>query len=291
MQIVVDSGVDLNMTPETMLEMGIHQVPLSVTFKGKTYREGVDIDRVQFYSMLSENSEFPVTSQPSPGLIAETYKALAANDPDILSIHMSSGLSGTYDAARIAAGLVPNAKVTHFDTKTLSVASGWQAIAAARAVKVDQPVEQVLSIMKRIGDATDTLFTLKELRYLIHGGRISHIKGLMASLLNIKPIIGVEKVHGKYVQMGQARTFYSAIENLVSQVVGRYPAGTKLRAQIVHAQNPDGADMLKNALDKICKCDWMPTFTISLVLGAHTGPSVVGLAFAPDATLREVDLG
>jgi DegV family protein with EDD domain len=287
-QIVVDSGVDLNMTPDLMTEMGIHQVPLSVTFKGKTYREGVDIDRAQFYSMLSENAEFPVTSQPSPGLIAETYKAIAADDPDILSIHMSSGLSGTYDAAHVAASLVPNANITYFDTKTLSVASGWQAKAAARAINLGWPIEQVLSVMRRVGDATDTLFTLKELRYLIHGGRISHLKGLMASILNIKPIIGVEKVHGKYIQMGQARTFNNAIENLVNLVVGRYAPGTTLRTQIVHAQNQEGANMLKAALDRIFKCEWMPTFTISLVLGAHTGPSVVGLAFAPDMTMQGV---
>jgi len=286
MKIVVDSGVDLNLTPNQMIDMGIYQVPLTVTFRGKTYREGIDIDRDTFYSMLTESKEFPITSQPSPGLIAETYRALAVNDPDILSIHMSSGLSGTYDAAKVAAGLVPQARVTHFDTKTLSVGSGWQAVAAARAVKAGRSLEQVLAVMKRIGDSTDILFTLKELRYLIHGGRISHIKGLMASILNIKPIIGVEKVHGKYVQMGQARTFNQAIENLVSLVAGKHSPDTKLRTQIVHGQNPEGADMLKNALDRIFKCEWLPTFTISLVLGAHTGPSVVGLAFGPAASFE-----
>lgn len=286
MKVVVDSGVDLNLTPDQMIEMGIYQVPLTVTFRGKTYREGIDIDRDNFYTMLTESKEFPVTSQPSPGLIAETYKSLAADDPDILSIHMSSGLSGTYDAAKVAAGLVPQARVTHFDTKTLSVGSGWQAVAAARAIKAGRSLEQVLAVMKRIGDATDVIFTLKELRYLIHGGRISHIKGLMASILNIKPIIGVEKVHGKYVQLGQARTFNQAIDNLVSLVSGRHTPGAKLRTQIVHGQNAEGAEMLKSALDRIFKCEWLPTFTISLVLGAHTGPSVVGLAFAPAASFE-----
>jgi len=288
MKIVVDSGVDLNLSPNQMIEMGIYQVPLTVTFRGKTFREGIDIDRETFYSMLMESKEYPITSQPSPGLIAETYKALAVIDPDILSIHMSSGLSGTFDAAKVAAGLVPGARITHFDTKTLSVASGWQAIAAALAIKSGAALEQVLAVMRRIGDATDTLFTLKELRYLIHGGRISHIKGLMASILNIKPIIGVEKVHGKYAQMGQARTFNQAIDNLVSLVAGRFTAGTKLRTQIVHGQNPEGADTLKKALDGIFKCEWLPTFTISLVLGAHTGPSVVGLAFAPAASFEGI---
>ena len=241
MKVVVDSGVDLFMSSEQMSELNIHQVPLSVTFKGKTYREGRDITREEFYSMLSESSDFPITSQPSPGLIAETYTTVAATDPDILSVHMSSGLSGTLNAAQLAARLVPQARITLFDTKTLSAASGWQAIAAARAIKLGQSKEQILAVMKRISDAADSIYTLKELRYLVHGGRISHIKGLLASVLNIKPMIGVEKVHGKYVQMGQARDFKQAIEGLTKIIAKQHKPGIELRAQVVHGQNLEGA--------------------------------------------------
>jgi DegV family protein with EDD domain len=285
MKIVVDSGVDLCISPEQMAELGIHQVPLSVTFQGKTYREGLDITREQFYSMLSGSSDFPITSQPSPGLIAETYKAIAATDPDILSVHMSSGLSGTFNAAQLAAKLGPQARITHYDTKTLSPASGWQAVAAARAIKLGQSKEQALALMKRISDAADSLFTLKELRYLVHGGRISHIKGLVASLLNIKPIIGVEKVHGKYVQMGQGRDFKQAIEAITKVIARQHKPGTELRAQVVHGQNLEGADMLKKMMENIFTCKWLPTCPISLVLGAHTGPSVVGIAYAAEEAM------
>jgi DegV family protein with EDD domain len=237
--------------------------------------------------MLNSSSDFPVTSQPSPGLIAETYKAVAATDPDILSVHMSSGLSGTYNAAQLASRLVPAARVTVFDTKTLSVASGWQALAAARAIKLGWTKEKILEVMKRIGDAADTLFTLKELRYLVHGGRISHLKGLVASLLNIKPIIGVEKTKGIYSQMGQARNFSQAIDSLAGIIARQHAPGTTLRAQVVHAQNPEGAIMLQKAVDKLFTCKWLPTCPISLVLGAHTGPSVVGLAYAPESIMSE----
>lgn len=288
MKIVVDSGVDLCMTPEQMSEMDIHQVPLSVTFNGKTYREGLDITRDEFYSMISKSNNFPLTSQPSPGMLAETYKALAAVDPDILSIHMSSGLSGTYNTAVLAASLVPEARITLFDTKTLSVASGWQVIAAARAVKLNWNIEQILSLMKRIGDAADSIFTLRELRYLVHGGRISHLKGLMASLLNIKPIIGVEKVKGTYIQMGQAKNFEQAIEGLADIVSKRCALGSTIRAQVVHAQNQEGADMLQKTMEKLFTCKWLPVCSISLVLGAHTGPSIVGIAYAPEAIMAEI---
>jgi DegV family protein with EDD domain len=288
MKVVVDSGVDLFMSPEQMSELDIHQVPLSVTFKGKTYREGLDITREEFYSMLSESSDFPITSQPSPGLIAETYKEIAATDPDILSVHMSSGLSGTINAAQLAAKLVPQARVTHFDTKTLSAASGWQAIAGARAIKLGQSKEQALALMKRVSDAADSMFTLKELRYLVHGGRISHIKGLLASVLKIKPTIGVEKVNGKYVQINQSRDFKQAIEGMTKIIARQHKPGTELRAQVVHGQNLEGADMLQKAMEKLFTCKWLPTGPISLVLGAHTGPSVVGIAYAPEAALADI---
>ncbi len=288
MKVVVDSGVDLFMTKEQMAELNIHQVPLSVTFKGRTYREGLDITREEFYSMLSESSDFPITSQPSPGLIAETYTAVAATDPDILSVHMSSGLSGTLNAAQLAARLVPQARITLFDTKTLSAASGWQAIAAARAIKLGQSKEQILALMKRISDAADSIYTLKELRYLVHGGRISHIKGLLASMLNIKPMIGVEKVYGKYVQMGQARDFKKAIEGLTKIIAKQHKPGSELRAQVVHGQNLEGADMLQKAMNKLFTCKWLPTGPISVVLGAHTGPSVVGIAYAPESALTDL---
>jgi DegV family protein with EDD domain len=287
MKIVVDSGVDLCIPEEKAADLGIYRVPLSVTFKGKTYHEGVDLTRDEFYAMLGSSKDFPVTSQPSPGLIAETYKAIAAEDPDILSIHMSSGLSGTYNAAQLAARLVPQAKVTLFDTKTLSVTSGWQALAAARAINLGWPKEKILETMKRIGDVADTLFTLKELRYLVHGGRISHLKGMVASILNIKPIIGVEKTKGIYSQMGQARNFPQAIDALANVIARQHTPGTALRAQVVHGQNPEGAVMLQKAMDKLFTCRWLPTCPISLVLGAHTGPSVVGLAYAPESIMSE----
>jgi DegV family protein with EDD domain len=292
MKIVVDSGVDLCLNPEEMAELDIYQVPLSMTFRGKTYHEGKDISRDDFYSMLNNyQGDFPVTSQPSPGLIAETYKALAATDPDILSIHMSSGLSGTFAAASLAAKQVPEARVTLVDTKTLSAASGWQAAAAARALKRGWKLEQILPMLKRIGDAADSIYTLKELRYLIHGGRISHIKGLMASILNIKPLIGVEKVRGTYVQLGQVRTFAQALEGLAKQIIRHHPAGTVLRVQVVHGQNPEGAAILREAINKLFTCQWLPDCAISLILGAHTGPSVVGVAFAPAGAFEGMPQG
>ena len=288
MQIVTDSGVDLLLPREQLDELGIHVVPLVVTLEGKTYREGVDIETDEFYRLLAESDSLPTTSQPSAGDFAETYRRLAATDPEILSIHISSGLSGTFNAAQAGASMVPEANVTLFDTKTLSAAAGWQVEAAARAAKAGWSVEQIVALMERIGDASESAYTLQELKYLIHGGRISHMKGLLASLLNIKPLIGVEKVNGTYVQLGQMRSFRAAVRGLADRIGKLHAPGSALRVQVLHSYNPQGAAMLREFIDQRFDCSWLPEGNLSLVLGAHTGPSMVGVAYAPVSVFADV---
>lgn len=135
MQIVTDSGTDLNFTPEQAAEFNVHIVPLHVTLDEKSFREGVDIQPQDFYQLLAETDSLPITSQPSAGEFADLYRRLATKDPDILSIHMTSGLSGTYNSALAGAEMVPEANVTHVDTKTLSAAAGWQVEASSPGCK------------------------------------------------------------------------------------------------------------------------------------------------------------
>jgi DegV family protein with EDD domain len=283
MQIVTDSGTDTNFNHQQMREFKVHVVPLTVTLDNRSYREGIDIQPDAFYELLDQAEGMPVTSQPSAGEFALVYRELAKTDPDILSIHISSGLSGTVNAAKAGAAMVPEANVTVVDTKTLSAPSGWQVEAAARALKAGWSKEQVVNLLEKLGAATDVLYTLKELKYLIHGGRISHLKGLLASVLNIKPIIGVEKGRGIYVTLGQARSFGNAIKGALEQVSRRVGEGTALRAQVVHAANPEGAQQLMDEINAHFKVDWLPMRQLSLVLGAHVGRSMVGVCFAPAA--------
>ena len=288
MQIVTDSGADLIFPPEILKKLNVDIVPLSVTLDGKNYKEDIDITAQDFYTLLENTKSLPTTSTPSTGDFAEVYRRLAQTDPEILSIHISSGLSGTLNSAINAAKMVPEAKVTHFDAKTLSAAVGWTVEAAARTIKAGWPKEKIIKLMEQIRESSESIYTLKELKYLIHGGRISHMKGLIASLLNIKPIIGVEKVNGTYVQLGQERTFNNALNGLIKQMKKFNPMGKELRVQVLHAMNPQGAAELKEKVDKAFKCTFLPTGNMSLVLGAHTGPSMVGVAFAPQEIFADL---
>ncbi|MCJ7569865.1 MAG: DegV family protein [Anaerolineales bacterium] len=286
MQIVTDSGTDLRLSSEQQSSLNIHVVPLTVTLDEKSYQEGVDIQPEDFYPLLEASGNLPTTSQPSAGEFAEIYKKIAATDADILSIHMSSGLSGTFNSAKAGAELVPEANITVVDTKTLSAAAGWQVEAAARAFKAGWLMDKVLALMEGISKASESLYTLKELKYLIHGGRISHMRGLIANALNIKPLIGVEKVNGTYAQHGQARTFKRAISGLVDLISKQHETASALRVQVLHSFNPEGAAMLRELIDQKFDCTWLPVGPMSLVLGAHTGPTMVGVAYG---SLTEFD--
>ena len=287
-RIVTDSGADLNLSPEQRAALGIKVVPLVVTLDGASYREDMDITPDAFYSLLENTHALPTTSQPALGDFVTVYRQAAAADEQVLSIHISSGLSGTYNAAVLAAQQVPEARVTHVDAKTLSASVGWQVEAAARAAQAGWPMTGILELVQRISDATESVYTLKELKYLIHGGRISHMKGLLASMLNIKPLIGVEKEGGTYVQLGQVRTFKRAVQGLVDLMTEQHAPGSKLRVQVLHSWNPEGAAMLRELISQQFDCAWSPVGPMSLVLGAHTGPSMIGVAYAPLAVFADV---
>jgi DegV family protein with EDD domain len=279
MQIVTDRAMDL--APEQLEGYTVSYAPLRLTLDGITYKSGEDIQPSEFYKLLAETESYPTTSLPSAGEFAELYRSLAKSDPEILSIHISSGLSGTLDAARAGAAMVPEAHVTFFDSMTLSCPLGWQVEAALHALKQGWTLEAILEMLPRIREKAHGIFTLPVLKYLIHGGRISHLRGLVASMLSIKPIIGVDKITGKYVSFGQEVTFRRAMNKLVDTITHWIPEGGKLRVQLLHANNLEATEMLRQRLDQMFHCVYLPTTTVAPVLGAHTGAGMVGMSFGP----------
>lgn len=280
MQIVTDSGFDLSSAQQN--KFNLNSLPLKITLSGVSYRSGIDIQSEDFYQLLSETKDMPTTSVPSPGEFLEIYKNIAPNDPDILSIHISSGLSGTFNSARMAAEeMKEEANITLVDTRSLSVEMGWQIEAAIRGVKAGWGIEEILNLMSQVREWSEIVFTLPDLSYLIHGGRISHLKGLLASLLGIKPLIKVDKANGKYQDIAKARTFKRAVEAIPAYIATKFKEGAHLRVQIGHADNPEAAEQLRDATEKLFQCEWLPDCSISPVLGAHTGRGLVGLVFAP----------
>lgn len=284
MQVVTDNAADMKHEEG----LPLHFVPLSFTIDGKSYKSGVDVTVEQFYQILASAKDYPTTAQPAPGEFAEIYRRIAATDPDILSIHVSSGLSGTLNAAQAGAQLVPEAKVTFVDSRTLSGALAWQVIAGAHAVKQGWTLDKILPMLKKVSDNTDLIFTVDTLEYLVHGGRVSHIQGMVANLLNIKPIIGVDKSVGKYEQLGRARTIKKAVKAMVDHALKKHPEGTKMRLQIAHGDAPEIVAMIEENLKAVYDCHFLPTLQVAPVLAAHTGPTMAGFAYGPLAAFADI---
>jgi len=114
------------------------------------------------------------------------------------------------------------------------------------------------------------------------------MKGVIASMLKLKPLIGVEKVNGTYIQLGQVRTFKRALQGLANLITEKHAEGSKLMVQVLHSNNPESAEMLRDMVDNLFDCTWLPMGPMSLVLGAHTGPSMVGVGFAPMEAFAEI---
>lgn len=286
MKIVTDSGADISF--EECKSLGITMIPLKVEVNGISYQSGVNIDPDEFYDLMDASPTMPITSTPSVGEFLEVYTRLAEEDPEILSIHLSSGLSGTYNVAVQAAEMLPEAKITLVDTLTLSAGTGWQLRAASAMMKAGETLENIVKVLQQIHTVSSTFFTLPDLKYLIAGGRIGHLKGLLASILGIKPIIEVSKQDGKYYDKAKKRSFSQAIEGITELVQKVHPSGTELVAQIVSAANPKGAEQLKASMEKFFKVEWHPTVTLGTALGAHTGRGLVGVICAAKSALPTI---
>lgn len=184
-KIVTDSTAML--TPEEAAEFDVKIVPLSITIDGTSYQDGVTLSRVEFMDKMAEAKNLPQTSQPALGYFTEVYESIMAADPEtqIISIHLTKGLSGTADAARQAA-LMVEGDITTLDSEFIDRAEGFQVLAAAKLAAAGASKEAVLAEIQRVRDNTQLYLTVSNLDNLVAGGRLSKTAGFIAGVLNIK---------------------------------------------------------------------------------------------------------
>jgi DegV family protein with EDD domain len=279
MKIVTDSAADM---PAAELEAyGIIEAPLSIQFpEGEVLSSDLTPD--QFYARLvAMRPTIPTTAQPSGGLFGEIYRKLLPDGESILSIHISSGLSGTPNAARVGAEMAgAGDKVTVWDTMTLSGGQRFQVLAAALAARAGWTVEQIEARLADLRAHTETVFTLETLEYLARGGRIGRVQALAGTLLHLKPVIAVDHQDGKYNNVGRARTLPKALQTIAGHLHHVY-GETPLWIAVMHGRFAAEAEALAAELGKVLQIAKVETLRVSPVLGVHTGPGVVGAAVAP----------
>jgi DegV family protein with EDD domain len=292
MQLVTDRAADLSPEQLDALDIDIHYLPLTLSLDGKEYISGVDIQPEEFYNLLESSDDMPSTSLPAPEEAANIFREIAetTGDNELMAVLISNGLSGTFNSARIAAEQVKADGITvHMvDTRTLSGAEGWQVAAAGRAIMAGWSVEKTRDLLGEISKVTNSVFTLPDLKYLIHGGRIGHMKGLLASALGIKPLIGVSYEEGRYEQRGQARTFKRAVRALADDIAKNIEPGSRIRVHPLHALSMEAIEQMQAAISDKFDATFMTPTPIAPVLGAHTGLGMVGCAFAPLDKLPEL---
>ncbi|HOQ02940.1 MAG TPA: DegV family protein [Bacillota bacterium] len=277
--VVTDSTSDIG--TELAKQLDITVIPLSIIYRGVVYKDGVDLTPSEFYPMLEEagDGELPTSSQPSPQEFLDIYKPLIDSGKEILSFHISKGLSGTVDAAKVAASQLAPDRIHVVDTQSISFGIAGQAIEAARLAKEGFSAQEILQKVSEIKDQSEVLFSLDTLYYLERGGRIGKVSSVVGSLLKIKPIVRVED--GIYVPLAKVRSMKQAISGMVEFLQGKFKKN-KVSIAVGHGQGLEYAQsLLELALEKLNVKDRPSLFEVGPVIGVHTGPGTVGIYARP----------
>ena len=279
MKIVTDSAADL--PADEVKTLGIQVAPLKIHFPdGELSADQISPD--QFYTRLREmEPDIPKTSQPSSGEFSRLYKNMISDGEEILSIHISSGLSGTVDAARIGADDHQKSKITIIDSLTLSGGQRFQVLAAALGARLGWSMSDILKRLKQVQAASEVVYTLETLSYLSRGGRIGRVQALAGSLLKLKPIITVDKKDGKYNTLGKGRTLIKSMDLIGEHFMKIYSPEVPVWVTVLHGQLQIQAENLAKLLHGKMNVARMEVLRISPVLGVHTGPGIVGAAIVP----------
>jgi DegV family protein with EDD domain len=273
-RIVTDSTADLPM--EAAQELGITVVPLTVFFGDDAYLDGIDLDSATFYQKLAASKELPRTSQPSPAAFQETFQRLVDEGAEaILSIHLSSKLSGTYQSACTARDSLPEATratpIEIIDSLSISIGMNFAVLQAARMAQAGKSLAELRSLVEDILARTHILGVLDTLEYVRRGGRIGGASALLGNMLSFKPIISLKD--GEVVPLERPRTrskAYIRLAQLLSEM-----------GQVEHVSlaetNPEVGQQLSEAVRTVYTGE-LPMYQLGTALGTHTGPGTAAIA-------------
>jgi DegV family protein with EDD domain len=272
-KIVTDSTADV--PKELMERYDIREVPINIHFGTEAYQEGIEIDRPTFLRKLDEYPTMPTSSQPSPGQFVEVYRELAEQGHSILSVIITSKHSGTYQSAVLAKSMLPEADIAVFDTLSISIGTGYQVLAAARAAEEGKSMGEILQLLEGIRSRMYLYLTPATLKYLQKSGRVGKLSGALASLLNVKPVIKVED--GVLEAFQNVRTRSKAIDRMVELTAEAVGTTEPVKIGIPHAEASDEAEELRKRVEKTFNCDEVIVADLASSLTVHGGPGIIGL--------------
>lgn len=256
----------------------IYSIPLSCIVQSEVYKEEIDITSEEFFLRVREMDKLPTSSQPTVGDFTALYEELGKEYDAIISIHLSSGISGTYQNAVSVSQAIEHVEIYPYDSELAAAGQAFQVIEAAKLAQKGATVEEILEKLDQIKEATELYFVVDDLTNLVKGGRLSRAAGSVATLLSIKPVLTF--VDGLIVPFDKIRTKKKAlrkIENLLEESVrsSDYP----IQATVVHAfSEQEGLAFKENLETKFPDVEFNLSF-LGPVIGVHTGEGAIGMTW------------
>ncbi|WP_059171923.1 DegV family protein [Bacillus sp. FJAT-27445] len=257
-------------------KLNIHMIPLNVIFANEAYQEEVELGASNFYKEV-KTRELPTTSQPPIGKFVELYEQLAREYDAVMSIHLSSGISGTYQGAAAAGGMVDGLKLYPFDSEISCMVQGFYVIEAAEMALRGEEPQTIIARLEEMKQSMRAYFMVDDLSHLQRGGRLSSAQALIGSLLQVKPLLHFE--NKKIVPFEKIRTRKRAMNRIVELLGESASGGGQYRASIIHANRESEAYEWKQELELAFP---QVEFTISYfgaVIGTHLGEGAMGMGW------------
>ncbi|MDR9746998.1 DegV family protein [Paenibacillus taichungensis] len=278
--IVTDSTADI---PEELIhKYGIHVVPLRVLFGEEAYADGVDLTSEQFYAKLEKVSVLPTTSQPSPTDFMNIYNTLLDEDPErpIVSIHLSSGMSGTYQSALLGKSLLEReGDITVLDSKSASYGYGLLVVQAAELAEQGKSAAEIAAAVAAMQQSRKLFFLVDTLEYLQKGGRIGKAAAILGTLLNIKPILSIDE-EGVIYAVEKVRGHKKAMARII-ELFQQDLAGQRVNLAVGHTADPESAIACAEQLRGHFTLNEVVYTNIGAVIGSHVGPGVIAIFMWP----------
>jgi len=270
-KIVTDSLSDI--TSDIAQELGVTVIPLTLLFGHETFLDRVTMTTDEFYYRLTHDAIWPTTTQPPPGDFVNVYNELAEETNEILVVTLSSKISGTYESALNAKGLIEKeCRIEIIDSQTVAMGLGLIVIAAARAAQAGANLDEVIDLVRRAMPHSHIIIYFDTLKYLAKGGRIGKAQGLLGAMLSIKPILTVKD--GEMSPVTRLRSKAAGMDYLYNFVAG-FPHIEELAVE--HATTPEEADRLVERLNSVFPKERIYKSTISPVLGVYAGPNAMAV--------------
>ncbi len=275
-RVIVVTDSTATVPAELVQALDIRVVPMVLTLDGQIFRDGEEISATAVYRWQRESKLLPTTSAPSVGDFLRVYYPAAQEASGIVSIHMSSNLSATYNAALTASQLIDGVPIRVVDSHTAAMGQGFVVIEAARAAAAGADLEGVVTRAEEVAGKVNLLAILGTLEYLHRGGRIGGAAALLGAMLQIKPVLYLADGHVDVFAKPrtQSRAIRIMLERMAQQANGR-----RLHVAILQADVPEEAEALRQQVARQFDCAELYVTELTPVMGAHTGPGVLGVVF------------